>query len=341
LPPARDTILAKEHVERARMRVLQLADMIDWPTMKTRMLVDDVAAGRAFFGADAYLPAYYDELAPLSDYLPDDTRFVLTNPSAITRVVLDELGRATIDAAAKASEPQFLPSTFFVSDAEVTRRKAVDYGMEAACTAVFPWGVDLTRFKPALRTARSGSEPFILFCNRNWEPLYGVAVLARAFARVAQQRDDVSLLLLGDGSQAQAIRQILLSGHALERVQFGGQVPQADLARWYRMADLYISPSHVDGSSVSLMEALACGLPALVSDIPGNREWVSDGVNGWLFPDGDPQALADRILAVMAQRDALPAIRQAARRTAEERADWPRNFAVLLRAYDQAVQAAG
>ena len=137
LPPARDTILAKEHVERARMRVLQLADMIDWPTMKTRMLVDDVVTGRAFFGADAYLPAYYEELAPLAEYLPDDTRFVLTNPSAITRIVLDELGRATIDAAAKATEPQFLPTTFFLSEQEIaddlaTRRVTVVHGAPIA-----------------------------------------------------------------------------------------------------------------------------------------------------------------------------------------------------------------
>ena len=119
LPPARDTILTKEHVDRARMRVLQLADMIDWPTMKTRLLVDDVVSGRAFFGADAFLPAYYDKLAPLSDYLPDDARFVLANPSSITRVVLDELGRATADAAAKAAEPQFLPTTFFLEESEI------------------------------------------------------------------------------------------------------------------------------------------------------------------------------------------------------------------------------
>ncbi|MGE5073108.1 MAG: glycosyltransferase [Anaerolineae bacterium] len=232
-------------------------------------------------------------------------------------------------------------SAFFVSDAEVTRRKAVTYGMDAACTAVFPWGVDLDRFQPAGRSAQAEVEPFVLFCNRGWEPLYGIDVLARAFVKVAQQREDVCLLLLGGGSQANMIRQILMSGHALERVQFGGQVPQADLPRWYGMADLYISPSHVDGSSVSLMEALACGLPALVSDIPGNREWVSDGVNGWLFPDGDPRALADRILAVIAQRERLASIRQAARRTAEERADWSKNFAVLLRAYEAAVRAAG
>jgi hypothetical protein len=59
----------------------------------------------------------------------------------------------------------------------------------------------------------------------------------------------------------------------------------------YQMADFYISPSHVDGSSVFLMDTLTCGLPCLVSDISANKEWVQEGYNGWLFPDGDHNAL--------------------------------------------------
>jgi L-malate glycosyltransferase len=121
-------------------------------------------------------------------------------------------------------------------------------------------------------------------------------------------------------------------------VQFGGQVSQRDLPRWYHMADLYISPSHVDGSSVSLMEAMACGLPALVSDIPANKEWVSEGVNGWLFPDGNADILAEKFLTVIAQRRKLTQIGRAARRSAEERADWKKNFAKLLEAYEQTIQ---
>ena len=152
-------------------------------------------------------------------------------------------------------------STFFTSDANVTRDKAVAYGMNPEKTIVFPWGVDLEHFKPFDRSDRSDrSMPFTLFCNRSWESRYGVDVLARAFVKVAQQNENVNLLLLGGGSQGNAIRQILQSGGVLDRVAFGGQVSQTDLPRWYHMADLYISPSHVDGSSVSLMEALACGI---------------------------------------------------------------------------------
>lgn len=145
-------------------------------------------------------------------------------------------------------------------------------------------------------------------------------------------------MLLGGGSQGALIRQVLINGGVLERVTFGGQVSQNELPRWYHWADVYISPSHVDGSSVSLMEALACGLPCLVSDIPGNREWVTEGQNGWLFPDGDADALAEKILQAIDRRAALPEIGRAARVVAEERADWTKNSAKLMQAYQQVLQ---
>ncbi len=235
-------------------------------------------------------------------------------------------------------------STFFTSDANVTRDKAVAYGMNPERTVVFPWGVNLQDFRP--QTTDDGqssmvnrpSSQFTLFCNRSWEPRYGVDVLARAFVKVAQQNFNVDLLLIGGGSQAQNLRSILQRGGALERVSMPGQVSQRDLPRWYHMADLYISPSHVDGSSVSLMEALACGLPCLVSDIPANKEWVVEDQNGWLFPDGDADALAAKILAVIAQRERLAEVGRAARTSAETRADWKKNFAQLLVAYEQTVR---
>ena len=225
---------------------------------------------------------------------------------------------------------------FFTSDAQVTRDKAVAHGMRADRTVVFPWGVDLKHFAPSGKP-RDSAGGFTLLCNRSWEPRYGVDVLANAYARVAGQRDDVGLILLNAGSQAQEIRRILMGAGVMDRVHFGGQVSQRDMPNWYHMADLYVSPSHVDGSSVSLMEALACGLPVLVSDIPANREWVTDGKNGWLFPDGDAHALAERIEAAVRRRGELAEVGRAARRSAEERADWNRNVQALFDAYRQVV----
>jgi glycosyltransferase involved in cell wall biosynthesis len=229
-------------------------------------------------------------------------------------------------------------STFFTSDANVTRDKAVAYGMNPNRTVVFPWGVDLQQFSPDTDHWSLNTDHFTLFCNRSWESRYGVDVLAKAFVKVARQNPNVDMLLLGGGSQGTVVRHILQSGGVFARVTMPGQVTQKDLPRWYHMADMYISPSHVDGSSVSLMEALACGLPCLVSDIPANKEWVTEGENGWLFPDGDADALTAKILSAIAARESLPEIGRAARTSAEKRADWQKNFGQLLAAYEQTIQ---
>lgn len=234
-------------------------------------------------------------------------------------------------------------STFFTSDSPVTREKAVSYGMNPEHTVIFPWGVDLQRFTPKdwsspNREKLITDHSFTVFCNRSWEPLYGVDVLAQAFVRAAQSRPVLRLMLLGGGSQGARIRQILMNGGVFDRVTFGGQVSQTELPRWYHWADLYVSPSHVDGTSVSLLEALASGLPCLVTDIPGNREWVTEGQNGWLFPDGDVERLAAKILQAVEQRAILPKIGHNARAVAEERADWTKNAAKLMQTYEQILQ---
>ena len=241
-------------------------------------------------------------------------------------------------------------SAFFTSDANVSRDKAVAFGMNPEKTVVFPWGTDIEHFVPKneeggkkrvvsskkkLSAISKQSKGITLFCSRTWETIYGVDVLAKAFVKVASVNPDVNLILLGGGSQAPKIRQILMNGGVMDRVHFGGQVGQRDLPRWYHMADIYISPSHVDGSSVTLMEALASGLPCLVSDIAGNKEWVEDGVNGWLFRDGDVDDLAEKILNAIKRRRQFKRIGELARKTADERADWKKNFGKLLEAYDK------
>jgi len=234
----------------------------------------------------------------------------------------------------------FQRSTYFTSDAQVTRDTAIDYGMDPDRTVVFPWGVDLDHFTPKKWGGSEENGKFTLLCNRSWETRYGVDILARAFVKVAQNRPELSLILLGGGSQGTHVRQILLNGGVLDRVTFGGQISQTELPRWYHWADVYISPSHIDGSSVSLMEALACGLPCLVSDIPSNKEWITEGKNGWLFPDNNVDVLSEKIVQAMNQRESFTKIGQASRATAEERADWNNSAVVLLDTYKEVVKLA-
>lgn len=223
------------------------------------------------------------------------------------------------------------------SDCQAVLNKAVTYGYDISRSTCFPWGVDLTHFTPGenhqLAVNLGWRDHFVLFCNRSWEPQYGVDVVAKAFVIACQTNPDLRLLLLGSGSQAGAIHAILQEGGALEKVHMPGQIPFSDLPDYYQAADLYISASHTDGSSVSLMEALACGLPAAVSDIPGNLEWVVPGEQGWIFPDGSAEKLAEIMLKASQSRVDLAVMSLRSRHKAEQYANWQINQQRMLSGY--------
>jgi glycosyltransferase involved in cell wall biosynthesis len=179
-----------------------------------------------------------------------------------------------------------------------------------------------------------GADKFVLLSTRSWSPLYGVEDLARAFVRAAELRPELRLLMLGGGPLSAKIHAIFQNAGLIDRVHFPGQVNQAELPLYYHAADLYISTSHSDGTSISLLEALASGNPVLLSDIPGNREWVtSPGEVGWLFEDGNANDLEKAILHAVDNRSELDGISGRARRLAEKRGDWDKNFPSLLKAW--------
>ncbi|UCD43485.1 MAG: glycosyltransferase family 4 protein [Chloroflexota bacterium] len=230
-------------------------------------------------------------------------------------------------------------SAILIGDCDTVRNKAIEFGMPDNKIVTFPWGIELDSFIPG-GFPFQGSDQYTLLSTRNWEPIYGVEILAKAFVKSAQKNDELRLIMLGNGSLANQLRQTFTRGGVMDRVIFPGQVTHTDLPKYFQMADIYVSASRTDGSSISLIEAFASGRPAIVSDIPGNREWVEPGVNGWWFIDGDEDDLAEAILSAADQRQNFPEMGRAARQTAEERADWGKNFSKLLAAYEVALEHA-
>jgi len=171
--------------------------------------------------------------------------------------------------------------------------------------------------------------------------MYGTRLVAEAFALAAARDPGLRLLMLGNGSDRQRVHEPLESGRLTSRAHFPGPVDHEELSTYFRAADLYVSASRVDGTSVTLLEAMASGLPVLVSDIPSNLEWVDGEPNGWTFRDGDARSLADAMIRLGAQRTRLGAMGRAARRVAESRADWSKNFAGLEKAYRTAREHSG
>ena len=208
-------------------------------------------------------------------------------------------------------------------------------GVPREAITYLPWGVDLSVFEfhgPWIDAFLLGVPPHapLVVSLRAHEPIYRVADIVRAFAAVPRRRDvhedfpDPYLIIGHEGSLTGEIRDLVRSLGITDRVRFIGRVAERDLVPLLGRAACYVSAAEVDGTSVTLLQAMACGTPVVVSQTPGNLDWVREGDTGFTFPTGDVDALTQALVAVTAHYPI--AVVERARREVQERADWRANL---------------
>ena len=216
-------------------------------------------------------------------------------------------------------------------------------GPDDAHIVTFPWGIDLDRYRPGpsslkIREQLGWQDAEVFISTRTWEPVYAIDVLLKAFAALHRKHDSVRLVLLGDGSLAPQIHAQIEELGIDHLVHAPGRVPQSDLPDWFRMADAYVSSALSDGTSISLLEAMATGLPVVVSESFGNLEWVQQGVNGALAQPGRASSLAEAMRFVIEDPSRSRRMSSTNIEIANSKANWDKNFPELVRAVEQLVK---
>jgi L-malate glycosyltransferase len=247
----------------------------------------------------------------------------------------------------RATEVALREADGFFCDCDTVRESARRYAaIPDTRIAQFPWGLKRGSFSPQGPTEsreRLGFPPeaFVFISTRSWEPIYDIEALLQAFNLAFRKNDRLRLLLLGNGSLAGRVRRFIADNKLENIVASTGVIASTQTARWFRAANAYLSCARSDGTSVSLLEAMATGLPVVVTDIPSNREWVTEEQNGWLAATGSPEKFAERLLRVASlSPDELGSISEWNRRLVADRADWDKNFPSLLRLYERLVSRA-
>lgn len=212
-------------------------------------------------------------------------------------------------------------------DSPSTRLRATEAGMPAERIDLLPWGIDLDQFLPdGVETALGWpADARVVLSLRTHDRLYRTADVIEAFALAARRDPALFLVMGGAGPLTDEHRQRVRALGLAERVAFVGQVDEGALAPLMRAADLYVTASETDGTSVTLLQAMACRLPVACSRNPGNDWWIQDGVTGHVFDIGDIERLAQLMATATVNGAAL----DAARAAVVERADWRRNRLLL------------
>lgn len=206
-------------------------------------------------------------------------------------------------------------------------------------------GVDTGEFSPTHRAEKNRqglgadtSQPMVM-STRKLAPLYDIETLVKAIPLVLAEVPQARFVIAGTGEQEPSLKELARSLGVLDRTQFTGWLPRAELPRYLASADVYVSTSLSDGASNSLLEGMACGLAPVVTDIPANRPWVKDGANGFLFPAGDHKTLAARIIALLKDRQMREAFGRTSRKIVQEEAEEETQMAKLERLYHELVEA--
>jgi phosphatidyl-myo-inositol alpha-mannosyltransferase len=201
---------------------------------------------------------------------------------------------------------------------------------------VIPNGIDVARFADA-RPADLGAGRKLLFVGR-LDERKGFPVAIDAFERLAADRPDLHLVVVGDGPQREALDRLPTLLRA--RVTMLGAVPNEELPPIHAACDLYLGPS-TGGESfgIVLIEAMAAGLPVVASDTPGYDEVITDERQGLLVPPRDPAALAAAAARVLDDAQLASNLRAAGPERAKA-FDWSTTVGRIEDAYRDALAIA-
>ncbi len=284
----------------------------------TRVLgLPGLLAGRLFGLATVLQPEINGEL--------DGTAFTWGKPWAAG------LAGRLVRRCAALRNPWLRDADRFVAMSRRIRDEVLAVGVDPARVGLIPHGVDTTLFRPAggdersaLRSSLGLSNGVVAVYTGRLLRGKGLELLLESFREAAEACPDLQLALVGSGEgQALSIEEEL--HQRVADLALGGRVRLAGRSErvfdWLRAADLFVFPSLYEALGISLVEAAACGLPAIGSRTGGIVDVIEDGGSGLLVPPGDGRALTQALRALASDAVLRRAMGERARALALARFD--------------------
>jgi glycosyltransferase involved in cell wall biosynthesis len=189
---------------------------------------------------------------------------------------------------------------------------------------LIPWGVEKYWLQKRLHYKTESKKP-VFISPRSHEKIYRIDIVINVFYNFYRVNPKSKLLLLGDGSKTQNIQKQISKMGLEHAVKIIGSVSEKKYKKYLEKSNFYLSASEVDGSSVSLLQAMALGVVPIVSDIPANNQWVKNGVTGYKFSlsnyDQQINKIANSILNTNQNDISVNCVELIV-----DKADWEKNF---------------
>mgnify|MGYP003639785701 FL=1 len=217
--------------------------------------------------------------------------------------------REYLSASARWVKPSLARSAQLVVPSGFLRQVFSEFGVAAA---VIPNIIDLEMFYPAATQSRDNI--FTLVITRNLEPIYGLDTAIRALALAREAVPTLHLKIAGSGPQQAELQRLVEQLGLGDAVAFLGRLERQQVVDLYHGADAMLNPSRVDNMPNSVLEALACALPVISTNVGGVPYIVQHGQTALLVPRDDAGAMADAIVKLYTDTTLRNALREKGRR---------------------------
>jgi L-malate glycosyltransferase len=168
----------------------------------------------------------------------------------------------------------------------------------------------------------------------NFRPVKRIRDVVEVFARVAREVPS-RLMLIGDGPDRSVAEYLAREHHIQDRVHFIGK--QDNVNELLPLADLMLMPSEMESFGLAALEAMACGVPTIATNVGGVPELIDDGRNGLLFGVGDVDSMAEAAIALLRDEPRLRRMSEAGRKTAQDHFCASRVIPLYEEYYDRVV----
>jgi L-malate glycosyltransferase len=220
----------------------------------------------------------------------------------------------------------------------------LEWGVSKEKLIMISFGIDTCLFSPTkkndiVRKNLGIMDNPVVISTRSLNPLYDVETFIKAIPTVRNYFPNTKYLVIGQGSEEKKLRKLVVSLGIGEFTKFVGFIPNYKIPDLLSSSDIYVSTSTSDsGLASSTAEAMSCGLPVLISDSGDNSEWVQQGKNGFIFPPGDSDALASKIIFLLSDPRLRKDIGIAGRQTILNKFNWKKEMTKVDTIYTELIQ---
>ena len=231
-----------------------------------------------------------------------------------------------------------------VCDGKNIRKAMIELGAIPKKIKIIRYGVNLEKFKPQQLNEKLKNKLFsqdvkIVISTKPLRKECDLETLIRAVPLVLKEVPETRFLIVGDGEEKVKLKNLAKSLGILNKIKFVGWISPEDLPQYFNLAEIFICTSLVEtGLASSTAEAMACGIPVIVSDSGDNRILIKDGENGFIFPPKNSKILAEKLIILFKNENLRQKFHLAHRKWIKENNNYQKEMEKMEKIYQELIK---